>query len=508
MITKLLAASAFILILLFSSCSVTGDRQTVISISSLNGNIFPVQKDSVRYGGISLISSKIKEIRKKYGALTDVVGNSNFIYGTREAYFTSGRSVIELMNILDFSCLIVGHREFYFGYPEMQDLANSANFPFVSANLVNKDSTRIDFIKPYIILKDGRSAVIGISTGKVIRANLEKDVSGIIILDPAVTAEKYVCELRNKGIQNIIIAGDYDCGESSGSNLTPSETDRLFAIENISMFLTTTEGNRSCSLHGKKPILNCGINGYEMVSFVIDRGNVSETNTHHVSSVNVKPDIYISDKMADIRNMIDKITGKVLGTSADDIFHSAGDKFVSETYLGNFISDIMRGYTKTDIFLMNSGKIRNGFEKGPITLGDLYNIMPYEGNLVSVNMTGDQITAVLESSCAFKMSKSFLQVSGISFTFDSSKKPGTRVIKESIKVNGKALDKNMVYSVSLTDYIYQGGDSYNEFRDMGVELTVVHQKQMREIIKDYIVSKGTVAKGTNNRITDVKAVGI
>ena len=80
------------------------------------------------------------------------------------------------------------------------------------------------------------------------------------------------------------------------------------------------------------------------------------------------------------------------------------------------------------------------------------------------------------------MSKSFLQVSGISFTFDSSKKAGERIIKESIKVNGKPLDKNRVYSVSLTDYIFQGGDSYGEFRDMGLELEKTHQKQMREII--------------------------
>ena len=131
--------------------------------------------------------------------MTDIIGNSNFIYGTREAYFTTGKIVIELMNLLDFSCLIIGHREFYFGFHELKNLSELADFPFVSANLVNRDSSGIDFVRPYVILKDGKSAVIGISTGKVIKANLEKDVSSVLVLDPADAVSKYIGELKKSG---------------------------------------------------------------------------------------------------------------------------------------------------------------------------------------------------------------------------------------------------------------------------------------------------------------------
>ena len=485
------------------SCSGGNERLVVVSVSSLNGNIFPIDKDSVKYGGFSLISTKIKEINKNSRLKTDIIGNSNFIYGTREAYLTTGRSVIDLMNILNFSCLIIGHREFYFGYEELSNLSKQAKFPFISANLVNKDSSRIDFIKPYIVLKDGKSAVIGISTGKVIKANLDKDVNTIAILDPADAVSRYTAELKSRGVENIIVAGDYNCGESSGSNLTASEADRLFSLRDISLFLTTTEDNRSCSLQGKKPVQVSGINGAELVSFEIEKNKISNIQNHPVNSVKIMPDIELSSEMAEINNMIEALTGKVLGTAADDIPHAQGDKFSVETPLGSLVSDIMREYTGTEIFFMNSGKVRKGFEKGPVTLGDLYNIMPYEGNIVSVRMNGEQIIAVLESSCSLKMSKSFLQVSGITFTFDSSRKAGDRLLSDSIKINGKPLDRKRVYTVSLTDYIYQGGDSYNEFLDMGVELEKVHQKQMREIIKDHILSRGSINRGENSRITDV-----
>jgi 2',3'-cyclic-nucleotide 2'-phosphodiesterase (5'-nucleotidase family) len=491
-------------LILLNSCSGNENDLTVVSINSLNGNIFPIEKDSVKTGGMSLISSKIKEVRgKDVNRKTEIIGNSNFIYGTAEAYFTGGKAVIDLMNELNFSCLIIGHREFYFGYKELENLSASAKFPFISANLVNKDSSRIEFIKPYVILKDNITAVIGISTGKVLKANLEKDISSIAVTDPVGAVEKNIAELKAKGIRNIIVAGDFDCDINTSSNLTRDEIKRLFALTEIDLFLTTIETNKSCILSKEKPVQHSGINGSELVSFDIKDGVIINQRRHKINSETAVPDANLTDKMAEIDQMIRTITGKILGNSLDDIGHAAGDKFTYETPLGDLICDIMREYTGTDIFVMNSGKVRRGFEKGPITLGDLYGVLPYEGNLVTVEMKGSQILTMLESSCSIKMSKSFLQVSGISFSYDSSKPPMSRVIDKTVKINGKNLDINTVYSVSLTDYIFQGGDSYTEFAEMGIKLIKTHQKQMREILKDYINASVTIRAHENNRITDI-----
>lgn len=499
---KITAISVLVIILIFFSCSKSEKVLTIISISSLNGNIFPVEKDGVKNGGFSLISSAVKKIAEKR---TDVelIGNSNFIYGTKEAYFTTGQAVIDLMNELDFSCLIIGHREFYFGFEELEKLSERAKFPFISANIEYKDSCRVRFIKPYIVLNDNRSAVIGISTEKVLKANLEKDVGSIKITDPAETIEFYIKELKSKGIENIIVAGDFDCDENSISNLTKDQIRSVFSIKEVDMFLTTTEKNKLCSLSKIRPVLNCSINGFEAVSFKTGDNGIYGGETHKMNSLQLDPDPELAGKMSEINQIIVSVTGKVLGSSDDDIFHSQGDKFVTETPLGNLITDIMRDYTGTDIFLMNSGKVRNGFEKGPINFGDLYNVIPYEGSIVTVKMTGEQIVKILESSCAFKMGKSFLQVSGIKFSFNSSKEPFSRVIENTIRINGKPLDKSRLYSVSLTDYIYQGGDSYNEFEDMDIKLIKTHQKQMREIIKDHIIAVSKIETPENSRITDI-----
>lgn len=484
------------------SCSRKNHQVLVLSVSSLNGNIFPKQIDGTQYGGLGLISSLSAELRERENDNVEIIANSNFIYGTKEAYFTNGSAVIDLMNEIGFTCLVIGHREFYFGFERLRELSEKADFPFVSSNLAYKDSSSVEFFHPYLILKDNKSAIIGISTEKVFKANLEKDTENLILLDPASAVSKNIAELRSKGISRIIVAGDFDCDEASASNLTPDQIRRLFTIDGVDLFLSTAD-KKYCALEKKRPVLPCGINGFEVVSFKISDRGITSAKRHSVNSSELDPDPYLSGKMADINNMIFAVAGTILGNATDDIPHSTGQKFIRETALGNFICDIMRNYTGTDIFIMNSGKVRNGFKKGPVNLGDLYNILPYEGNLVTAEMTGGQIKVILESSCAFKMDKSFLQVSGLSFSYDSSRKPFDRIEMRDIKINGTVIEKNNVYSVSMTDYIHQGGDHYNEFSEMDIKITKIHQKQMRAIVRDHITERNEISAPALGRITDI-----
>ena len=53
----------------------------------------------------------------------------------------------------------------------------------------------------------------------------------------------------------------------------------------------------------------------------------------------------------------------------------------------------------------------------------------------------------------------FPQVSGISFTLDSSAQAGKRVV--SVEVNGKPLDLTQKYSLAVTNFMHMGGDGYS-----------------------------------------------
>jgi 2',3'-cyclic-nucleotide 2'-phosphodiesterase (5'-nucleotidase family) len=501
----------FVLIV-FVSCSKTDDSTyTILSVNSMNGQIFPKEQNGLKIGGFSLLSFKVKEIRNnKENGKVFLFGNSKFIYGKVEAYFTSGKAVIDLMNELEFNGLVIGHREFYFGFDVLESLSKIANFPFLSANIVKMDSSRYEFIKPYIILPDKKTAIIGISSSKIMRANLENDVKEILLLDPNKTITKYARLLKAKGIEKIIAIGDFRC--MSGTVSSDYHSQFFDAIKNsgIDTFIgTSTKKDRNdptclCNTMKTIKLLSSDMNGNELLFYKFDNETDKEfSDIYKINSESTTPDQALSKKLHDLNEFIEETAGQILGYSNNHIKHLDGNLFDKESHLGDFISDIIRDYTKTDIALLNSGKIRNGFKKGPITLMDLYNVLPYEGTIVKVSLTGEQLLKVLESSCALKMSKSFLQVSGIRFKFDLSKEISQRVIRNSVMINRKNLILDKKYSVALTKYIFDGGDQYTEFSDMNVELEVVFQKQMREILKQYIQLNKTVKTHPNNRIIEI-----
>jgi len=71
-----------------------------------------------------------------------------------------------------------------------------------------------------------------------------------------------------------------------------------------------------------------------------------------------------------------------------------------ETALGNFLADTIRDRMKSDIAFTNGGGIRinDNIPPGPITLYDMEGLFYYDNNLVSFELSGSQLLAILNNS--------------------------------------------------------------------------------------------------------------
>ncbi len=104
---------------------------------------------------------------------------------------------------------------------------------------------------------------------------------------------------------------------------------------------------------------------------------------------------------------------------------------------------------KADVAILNQGGIRRPYLKaGPVTLGDLYELMPFENRLIRIRMTGEQLQEALEYTAR---RADALGGAGVWIQ-------DTAVVK--IEVGGKPLDKQATYLVLCNDYMYNGGDGY------------------------------------------------
>jgi 2',3'-cyclic-nucleotide 2'-phosphodiesterase (5'-nucleotidase family) len=147
---------------------------------------------------------------------------------------------------------------------------------------------------------------------------------------------------------------------------------------------------------------------------------------------------------------------------------------------------------------MNGGGIRESIPEGDINLYKIGKVLPFSNSLVTVEMKGEKIYSALERGLRAYysgMNGGFLQVSGISYVIDGSKPAGERLV--SVTYQGKPLEKNSCFKVATNDYLYNGGDEYDEFKDSKL---LAAGGLLKDILSDYIKSKKEVSPAEEGRI--------
>lgn len=158
-----------------------------------------------------------------------------------------------------------------------------------------------------------------------------------------------------------------------------------------------------------------------------------------------------------------------------------------ETNLGNLVCDVLRYYTGADVAIYNGGGIRAPAELGDLTLENAMEILAFNNEVVTLELTGAQLVAALEHgvSAYGAASGRFLQVSGIRFFINPENPVGERVLL--VYVNGAPLHPNKTYTLATNDFLAAGGDDYTMLGD-AEEIAVADmtdQQMFIRYIQDY-----------------------
>jgi len=166
--------------------------------------------------------------------------------------------------------------------------------------------------------------------------------------------------------------------------------------------------------------------------------------------------------IAPFKKSVEAEMNQVLAYSPTELTKSR-DKV--ENAIGNFMADLCytrgnvvfkkRTNKNIDFVLLNFGGIRSGIPQGDITVGNAYELMPFENSMVVAELTFEKIQeflAYMAKSGSHPFSKN-LQLSFENKTLKSA------------KLNGKDFDKNQTYFVLTSDYLQNGGDRMNFFKN-------------------------------------------
>lgn len=176
----------------------------------------------------------------------------------------------------------------------------------------------------------------------------------------------------------------------------------------------------------------------------------TSTNATHIELKTVKPDSSTTVFIDNYKKVLDGKMNEVIAIS-DSILTKDG----MESTLANFVLEAMDHYinsTKSEslqfITFVNRGGLRNNLPKGEITVRNIYELMPFDNEIVILKISGNKLKEALNSFC--ENGKLFSK--NVSFQCDKK-------IAKSISFKNQVIVDSINYSIVTTDYLSNGGDN-------------------------------------------------
>jgi 5''-nucleotidase/2'',3''-cyclic phosphodiesterase and related esterases len=172
----------------------------------------------------------------------------------------------------------------------------------------------------------------------------------------------------------------------------------------------------------------------------------------------------------------------------------------SQSILANFTADAMQEYATEiwgpiDFAIINNGGLRTTINQGPIAISNLYEVYVFENTLVLVDLKGN---AVKELFAGFARNK-----------MEGFSKSIRLVLKdkaiESITIGGKPLDENATYKIATVDYLAEGNDSMEAFKQAAgyTNSNIILRDAMIEYVKK-LTSENILIDANMDERLDVK----
>ncbi len=403
--------------------------------------------DNLGYASLAAYKS-LMEGETEYVTLADL---GDAIQGEAAGAVSQGEYITDIMNAVGYDLAVLGNHEFDYGVEQLSYLIDKSEATYLACNMnyLGTGESLADQVKPYEILSYGdvQVAYIGVATPETMTRSaktLFQDEDGNYLYDFYGSDETefygvvqgYVDECRDEGADYVILLTHLGVLDSS----SPYTSKELIAA--------TTGVDAVLDGHSHTVISSAVVKNADGDPVVLSStgtkleniGRLTITESGDISTTLISEIDYTDDETAAALQEIQKEYKKTFSEFLIEsevtltVESESGIREVRnrETNTGDFCADAYRAVTGADVAFVNGGGIRTGLDKGEVTFEDLINISPFGNELCMVEATGQQILDALEMSYRYVESKqnngvaavgekgSFLQVSGLKFTIDTS----------------------------------------------------------------------------------------
>jgi 5'-nucleotidase/UDP-sugar diphosphatase len=364
-----------------------------------------------------------------------------------------GGGLVDMMNIVGYDAGVVGNHEFDQGLANAVALVRRASFPILAADILDEHGEYPFPHEPVVFERgDLRIGVMGVSCASLFSMTAHDRTAGLSLRDQAAVVRSQIRDLDPRTDLLVLITHDGIEGdealarELSGSGLDiivgghshtrlkePKLVEGILIVQagshlqNLGRLDLRVENDRVAGYAGRLvPLLAEGARADTLLTALVERNE----------------------------RRIEREFGVVIGTLVADWERGSG-----ESNIGDWLTDRIRERARADVAFLNSGSIRKNLPAGPIRLLDIQEILPFSNTLVSFELTGEQLLAILTCNARAQVSHDhgLLQVSGVRYAF---REVGDHVEVEQVTVGEQPLVRSRVYKAAAPDYVVMKADIY------------------------------------------------
>jgi 5'-nucleotidase/UDP-sugar diphosphatase len=395
---------------------------TILHTNDLHAHLSP---SDAHLGGFAYVAAAIRHERE--GCHDCIVLNAgDLVQGTPVSTMFRGTPVYEIGNLLGFDVSAVGNHEFDYGWEQAKSFVKMANYPMITDNVVNA-AGELFTDKPYVILTVNklRIGVIGAMTETFADVTAPSTVGDWHTTPAIAAARKYAAELRPK-TDLIILLG----------HIAPAEEKAfLDTAPEIPVLVTGHAHSGMQELIAEDGRILVRVKGYGVeigrLELKVDTEKKAPVDWKWkripIDATKIKP-------APDVEKLVQHWEAEV--TAAVDKPLAVSNKAFTKREVKALIEEALREETHSDFAWMNMGGVRDTLPKGQLLLRHIWDIMPFDNQVVVGTFKGRDLPkvvvgdrridpdreyklAVSDFTAANQQTKENLQTTGLKFPTDA-----------------------------------------------------------------------------------------
>lgn len=399
---------------------------TILHTNDLHARFLP---DTEGRGGFAQVATAIREERAKSPQSTIVLHAGDFVQGSPVSTIFEGTPVWEVANHLGIDVNTLGNHEFDYGWRKITEFLSHAEFPTVTANLVD-DQDRLLTDEPYVIreINGIRVAIIGAITVDLPKLTRTEFRGPWRALPVAETVQRYAAELQDEVDIVIVLSHTFDYEDDEVLERAP-DVDIIVAGHNHG-------GQKDIKERDGRLCVKVQAYGRELgrldltVDTKADRVVSRKWERIPITTAKYAPDPAVA-------GLVDKWESKV--AEVVDVPIGRSVKRLGGRDLQPVFEEVIRKAVGADIAYMNRGGIRDALPEGEILARHVWNILPFGNTIYKGTILGSDLPAEIAEGRSIDPRRLYV-VATNSFIGDQWVEKGLKMEDQGILVRDKVIE--------------------------------------------------------------------